>query len=150
MALLGAFIALVTYTQVLEKPTTTASGYASQISLPSESAVLTSYLPQQGQVDLTYAAELTVHAVVNVRTKSVVQAEVSNPIFDWFYGQPYGGRSREREREVNGIGSGVIISLDGYIITNNHVIENAQDVNVKLNDNRNLKRRLSDVTRRLI
>jgi len=131
MALLGAFIALVTYTQVLEKPTTTASGYASQTSLPSESAVLTSYLPQQGQVDLTYAAEQTVHSVVHVRTKSVVQSQASNPIFDWFYGDTY-----RQPREVKGFGSGVIISRDGYIITNNHVIENAENVSVKLNDNR--------------
>jgi serine protease Do len=51
---------------------------------------------------------------------------------EWFYGDSY----RETPREVKGYGSGVIISSDGYIITNNHVIENAEKVTVKLNDNR--------------
>jgi Do/DeqQ family serine protease len=132
MALLGAFIALITYTQILEKPATAALGDNSNISVPAKSAVLTSYLPQQGQVDLTFAAEQTVHAVVNVRTKSIVQAQASNPLFDWFYGDGY----NQQPREAKGIGSGVIISRDGYIITNNHVVENAEDVSVKLNDNR--------------
>jgi Do/DeqQ family serine protease len=56
----------------------------------------------------------------------------SNPIMEWFYGDRY----RSRPREVAGYGSGVIISSDGYIITNNHVIEDAENIEVKLNDNR--------------
>ena len=77
------------------------------------------------------AAEMTVHAVVHVRTKTTVGARASNPIMEWFYGDSY-----SRPREVSGYGSGVIISEDGYIITNNHVIDDAENVEVKLNDNR--------------
>jgi Do/DeqQ family serine protease len=51
----------------------------------------------------------------------------------------FGERYSSRPREVTGIGSGVIISGDGYIITNNHVIEDAENVEVKLNDNRTFK-----------
>jgi Do/DeqQ family serine protease len=54
-----------------------------------------------------------------------------NPILEWFYGDRY-----SKPREVSGYGSGVIISSDGYIITNNHVIENADAVDVTLNDKR--------------
>ena len=58
-------------------------------------------------------------------------AQADNPILEWFYGDKY-----SKPREVSGYGSGVIISGDGYIITNNHVIEGAENVEVKLNDNR--------------
>ncbi|MFW6371543.1 MAG: hypothetical protein ACOC10_10115, partial [Bacteroidota bacterium] len=70
-------------------------------------------------LDFTYAAELTVHAVVHVKTESTVERTYRNPIYEFFYGQPY-----REERPVVGFGSGVIISDDGYIVTNNHVIAN--------------------------
>ena len=53
---------------------------------------------------------------------------------EWFYGDRYSSRPRE----VSGYGSGVIISPDGYIITNNHVIEDAEGVEVNLNDKRTI------------
>ena len=87
---------------------------------------------QEGQIDFTYAAEQTVHAVVHVRTKSMVGPQASNPIMGIFLWR----QVILRPREVSGYGSGVIISADGYIITNNHVIEDAENVEVKLNDNR--------------
>lgn len=99
--------------------------------LPRRRAYLTALQDLPGQVDFTYAAEQTVHAVVHVRTKSMVQ-QPSNPIMEWFYGDRY----RSRPREVAGYGSGVITAPDGYIITNNHVIEDAENIEVKLNDNR--------------
>lgn len=99
-------------------------------------AFLTSLQSEAGQIDFTYAAEQTVHAVVHVRTKSVVQSrQSSNPLYEWFYGSPY-DRGQESRREVSGFGSGVIITTDGYIITNNHVIDRADAIEVKLNDNR--------------
>jgi Do/DeqQ family serine protease len=61
----------------------------------------------------------------------MVDPQSNNPILEYFYGRQY-----SRPREVSGFGSGVIISSDGYIITNNHVVENAENVEVKLNDNR--------------
>ena len=85
---------------------------------------------RKGQVDFTYAAEQTVHAVVHVHTKTLMESQPN--IMEWFYGE----RNSNRQREVSGYGSGVIISSDGYIITNNHVIENAENIEVKLNDNR--------------
>ncbi len=131
MALLGAVIALVAYTKIVDKPEAVVARDSSKIETPEAKAYLTALQMQPGQVDFTYAAEQTVHAVVHVRTKSMVQ-QPQNPIMEWFYGDRYSSRPRE----VAGYGSGVIISADGYIITNNHVIEDAENIEVKLNDNR--------------
>jgi Do/DeqQ family serine protease len=96
---------------------------------------MTSFQMQEGQVDFTYAAEQTVHGVVHVHTKKMMGGYAQNPIMEWFYGDRYS----TKPREVSGYGSGVIITADGYIITNDHVIDDADEVEVKLNDNRTLK-----------
>lgn len=77
--------------------------------------------------DLTLAAESTVNAVVHVKNTAIVSSQPRN-IFEFFYG---GGQPRAQI----GTGSGVIISPDGYIITNNHVIENAKELEITLNNN---------------
>ena len=133
MALMGAAIALFTYTKIIDKPSGTLVKDSSQVDLRGAEALLTSLSSQEGQIDFTYAAEQTVHAVVHVHTKSMVSGQSGNPIMDWFYGDR---NQNSRPREVSGWGSGVIISDDGYIVTNNHVVEDAENVEVKLNDNR--------------
>jgi Do/DeqQ family serine protease len=136
-ALLGAGIALFAYTRIIEKPAVIQLKDSSQNEVKDAEALLTSMTMQEGQIDFTYAAEQTVHAVVHVRTKSTVTPQANNPLWEYFYGDNY---SRPRERK--GFGSGVIISADGYIVTNNHVIEDAENVEVKLNDNRVLEAKI--------
>jgi serine protease Do len=131
MALLGASIALFAYTKILVKPSLAVSKDSSKVEVQNARAYLTSLQTQEGQIDFTYAAELTVHAVVHVHTKTKMGSPADNPILEWFYGDRY-----SQPREANGYGSGVIISNDGYIITNNHVVENAESVEVTLNDKR--------------
>jgi serine protease Do len=131
MAVLGATIALFAYTKIIEKPSPVISKDSSSVEVQDARAFLTSMEMQEGQVDFTYAAEQTVHGVVHVHTKSMMGMQPDNPILEWFYGDHY-----SKPREVSGYGSGVIISADGYIITNNHVIENAESVEVTLNDKR--------------
>jgi serine protease Do len=131
IAFAGAAIALFTYTSIIDKPAPVVVRDSSGIEVPDARAILTSYQMQEGQVDFKYAAEQTVHAVVHVRTKTMVE-QSENPIFEWFYGDRYSNKPRE----VAGYGSGVIISSDGYIITNDHVIADAENIEVKLNDNR--------------
>jgi len=130
MAILGAAIALFTYTKIVETPSGVVVKDSSNAETPEARALLTAFQNQPGQVDFTYAAEQTVHAVVHVTTKTVVETPY-NPFMEWFYGNRY-----NQPREVPGYGSGVIISPDGYIITNNHVIEDAGNISVALNDNR--------------
>lgn len=98
-----------------------------------KNVVLTNLTTSQGYPDFTEAAKKSVDGVVHVKTKSISQQQYINP-FDFFFG--FGDRAPSQPREQVGFGSGVIISSDGYIITNNHVVENATEVSVSLNDNR--------------
>ena len=96
-------------------------------------------------VDLTKAAESSLNSVVHIMAvqRSKTQVVQSQPdIFDFFFGD---GRGRQRQiqtPEQRGFGSGVIISTDGYIVTNNHVVDGADEINVKLHDSRELKGRV--------
>lgn len=84
--------------------------------------------------DFTYAAENSVKAVVYVEvTSKAPQQEYIDPFFRFFFGDGMGGGG---SRERKGSGSGVIIREDGYIVTNNHVVANATNVTVTLNDNK--------------
>jgi len=132
MGFLGASIALFAYTRIIGEQPTVVTKDSSGVEVQEAKAFLTSMQTQEGPVDLTYAAEQTVHGVVHVHTKTMMSGQSDNPFMEYFYGN----RGNSRPREVQGYGSGVIISADGYIITNNHVIENAESVDVTLNDNR--------------
>ena len=92
-------------------------------------------LSQDNWPDFTYAAESAVDAVVYVKVTSSAPAvqQAPNSIFDFFFGFPEGGAPQQRERV--GSGSGVIIREDGYIDTNNHVIDGATKIEVTLNTN---------------
>ncbi len=83
--------------------------------------------------DFTYAAESSVDAVVYVKVtiKSQRQQMQIDPFFQFFFGTP----QQPQEREEQGSGSGVIIRSDGYIVTNNHVVNGATKIEVTLNNN---------------
>ncbi len=90
-----------------------------------------------GAADFTAAAEKSLAGVVHVRTIYRGQDYyISNPIFDLLYGRP------RYMPQPEGTGSGVIISDDGYIVTNNHVIEGAEKVKITLNDNKNYEAKI--------
>jgi len=86
-------------------------------------------------VDFTEAADKTIHTVVHV--KNVSRKTISNPILEFFYG--YRG---DQLQEQVGTGSGVIISEDGYIVTNNHVIKDASEIEITLNNKKSYPAKL--------
>ncbi len=130
VAFFGALAGLFIYTRFLDREKV-FTGTEKERRMIEENARYTSMVPQSGVNDFTFAAELTVHAVVHVKTKATVGSSSSNPLYEFFYGP-----GANRQREVRGFGSGVIVSADGYIVTNNHVIEEADVVDVTLNDKR--------------
>ena len=107
-------------------------------------------------VDLTYAAEKALPAVVHIKyvqnskTQTVdIQDDPFGDFFDpfGFFGNPNQGNGGSRKQKIQtpkkeATGSGVIISSDGYIVTNNHVVEGADELTVTLNDNREFSARI--------
>lgn len=130
-AIIGGLVAVVGYSALIDDQ---EKSIITQVKEPVSVVNLKAGI--DSSTDFTFAAEKTVNAVVNVKTESVI--EYRNPIYEFFYGDRYKGYS---EPQV-GIGSGVIITADGYIVTNNHVIENSQKVTVTLNDKREFEAKL--------
>ena len=105
-------------------------------------------------VDLTYAAEKALPSVVHIKyvqNSKVKTVEVQDPFSDFFsdpfgfFGNPGQGGTRKQQVQTpkkTATGSGVIISSDGYIVTNNHVVEGADELTVTLNDNREFSARI--------
>ena len=121
---LGAYKLFIEEKNIRDSIVTTASNnYGRTVGLSAEG------------VDFTAAAENTVHAVVHVKNVSV--RTVSDPIMEFFYGQRGG-----QQQEHVGTGSGVIISEDGYIVTNNHVVQGASQLEVTLNNNKSYMAKL--------
>lgn len=103
-------------------------------------------------VDLTYAAEKSLPSVVHILStkNSKVQSDPFSDFFSdpfGFFGNPNQGNGGKQKRSVRtpkqqGSGSGVIISNDGYIVTNNHVVADADELTVTLNDNKEYSARI--------
>jgi serine protease Do len=124
-SMLGGLFAVLAYSAILDRK---ERNVVAQIKEPVSVVNLKAGL--DSSTDFTFAAEKTIDCVVNVKTQSTVSYR--NPIYDFFYGEKYQGE----QEPVMGVGSGVIITADGYIVTNNHVIENSEKVTVTLNDKR--------------
>lgn len=91
------------------------------------------------RVDLTDAADKSVHAVVHIKSTENSKTQTirrAPDIYDFFFGDGTGREQTIRTQPRVGFGSGVILSKDGYIVTNNHVIAGADEISVTLNDNR--------------
>lgn len=103
--------------------TLAAENYTKKVGLSSE------------VLDFTEAADKTIHNVVHV--KNVSYKKTSDPMLEFFFGYR-GGQSQEQV----GTGSGVIISEDGYIVTNNHVVKDASEIEITLNNKKSYKAKL--------
>ena len=97
--------------------------YNTNLSVPVKKTIST-------ETDFTFAAKKTIDAVVHITNKSTSRGNQFGSLWDFFYNSP----SKEYPRI--GMGSGVIVSSDGYILTNNHVIKGANEIQVTTNDNK--------------
>ena len=124
---------------------------------PSSPTPVVASAPAGQPVDLTFAAEKALPCVVyikNTQNSKVQTVEYSDPFEDFFsdpfggfFGRGQGGNGGKRQRQVQtpkrtAAGSGVIISADGYIVTNNHVVDGADELMVTLNDNKEYSARI--------
>jgi len=109
--------------------------------LPSLAAGLPASVGGESLPSLAPMLERVLPAVVNIATSGRIQVDQNplnnDPLFQYFFNMP---ESQPRERATNSLGSGVIIdAANGYIVTNNHVIENADQINVRLLDGRSFE-----------
>lgn len=104
---------------------------SSEQEQPTGNQTIGRILPQTA-TDFTQAAEMSVNSVVHVKTTYNIRQTASDPILEFFFGRPL----QQEPRIQQASGSGVIISHDGFIVTNNHVIDKARNIEVILNDKR--------------
>lgn len=135
VALLSAGVSVFCYSQLSNRQQTIVVEQKSPIQFTSERSA--------GPADFTYAAEVSVNAVVHIMSKfEPKQANTGmeqDPFFEFFFGQ----RAQPQKRPAQiGSGSGVILSADGYIVTNNHVVEGSDNISVILNDKRSFEAKL--------
>ncbi|MGB5272230.1 MAG: trypsin-like peptidase domain-containing protein [Eudoraea sp.] len=129
VAVFAGAITLVSYKMFFEKINYAVVTDKSEIPLLTTSNKPVSYKGNGiNEVDFTIAAENTVNAVVHVKNLTLNSSQGS--LLDFFYG------SESRQIPQIGTGSGVIISPDGYIVTNNHVIAKANEIRITLNNNK--------------
>lgn len=129
VSVLGGIITLSAYKMFLEEDPIVADNLRTEQSLfvPAKFDVKATNLINSENPNFVTAADKTVHAVVHVKNTALISGP--STFEDLFFG-------RRTERAQIGTGSGVIISPDGYIITNNHVIDGAKKLSITLNDNK--------------
>lgn len=132
-SLLGGAIALGGYSIFEQKDTPIII----QEPLKENTSRPVDYIPAHAPDNFIEAANLSVNSVVHIKvTKKAAGNYYQNPFEEFFFGR---GGNPNRDRSVQGAGSGVIITKDGYIVTNNHVISDATSVEVVLNNNQSYK-----------
>ena len=94
----------------------------------------TAFVPTENTPDFVDAAENSVDAVVHIMTKVVKQSNTYEDFFGALLGQIYGYPGQTRNNTMVAYGSGVVLTPDGYIVTNNHVVEGADEVEVTFNN----------------
>ncbi len=126
-SVLGGFVSVAIYRNVSDSKSVPFEAVDTAANVVRPMSV--SY---SGMVDFTAAASQTVDAVVHVKIRSQYNSYES-PIYNFLFGRP---DYHQEEMPVVASGSGVIISSDGYIVTNNHVVEGADALEVTLDDKR--------------
>ena len=133
VAVLGALVAIIVYARIFQPRTTV-------VEVPAEHSMRYVNLPSassENTLDFTDAVANSIDAVVHVKTKMFREYQV-NPLYEFFFGE----QPRAEAPPLLGFGSGVIISRDGYVVTNNHVIEDSDEIVVVLDNKKEYNARL--------
>ncbi|MBX2980753.1 MAG: Do family serine endopeptidase [Flavobacteriales bacterium] len=138
MSLAGALLALGIQQKIngSTEPSPVVSNVQHYRPAPTTTATFAARSGSLAMPDLVEAAEMSVNSVVHVTTESMVN--VRDPFADLFWGH----RAPIQQQPRQGAGSGVIITDDGYIVTNNHVVDGADKIKVHLNDRRSFDARV--------
>ncbi len=131
VAILAGIFTLGTYKMFLEPESIVVNESEAKPNLTPVNYTLTNTNASVSGIDFTTAAEKTVNAVVHVKQYGITRTPRN--LMEFFRN---GGA---QERRIQGVGSGVIITEDGYIVTNNHVIDGATDLEITLNNNKSYK-----------
>lgn len=134
-AFLGGFAALASYRVIENSKRDHFSGQSE--NTPFRTASYEAHASVNGP-DFVDAAEKTVHAVVHIKT----EYQQKNTLYDYFFRDFFDYNQGMRGRPYVATGSGVIISADGYIVTNNHVVQDADMIEVTLNDKRSFEAKI--------
>jgi S1-C subfamily serine protease len=142
VAILSATLLAGGYTWHSYAADATATAPAPQAAPASPSSSIASRIPASGRDSYADVVKVVAPAVVTVRVQGKAQASPAqfqgDDFFRRFFGDEYGGAAPRVPRSFRGLGSGVVISNDGYIVTNNHVVDDASDIQVELSDGRTL------------
>lgn len=134
-AVLGGAVAIGAYKYFEPAP----KAYYIEKTTSNQPAQLASYAPavaEAGSIDFTQAAEMSIHGVVHINTEMEVEA-YRDPYYEYFFGPQQKGTQKAQAS-----GSGVIVRKDGYIVTNNHVIDNATKISVVMNNKKTYEAKL--------
>ncbi|WP_420317565.1 Do family serine endopeptidase [Ekhidna sp.] len=144
-SLFGGIVAVVGFTLISpqERIIQQTSGGANPVSLTNYVFDSADFIVPEG-LNFVFAAKNATPSVVHIRTSYSDGSRANSP-FNEFFKDYFGERYDRRGGPSRGAGSGVVISPDGYIVTNNHVIENADDIEIVLNDNRSYQAKVIGV-----
>ena len=133
IAILSAILSVFIYDNYYLKSEMEINDSSKQTLIPTTYKINTSNIPAES-TDFTVAASKTINAVVHVKNTSSSNSNLPT-FYKYFYDE-------DELPERIGTGSGVIVSPDGYIITNNHVIENSNEIEITTNDNKSFKAKI--------
>lgn len=141
-ALVGGLVAIGGY-KIFEQKNLNSLSFEERQKLHFANQPISEITASTGNLDFTQAAALVTPGVVNIKTtypaRTARRTQSTSPMdfFDEFFGAPRNERSQPQVQQApQASGSGVIISEDGYIVTNNHVVEGAEKIEVTLTDRR--------------
>jgi serine protease Do len=135
------FLGLTFCSGLLSTPGIQCRAWAQEPKISKEAADILSKT-SQAMAEISAAvkpAVVNISSTKTIKTKGIPSPFFSDPFFRRFFGDEFGGQNKPGERKQASLGSGVIVDRAGYVLTNNHVIKDADEIKVRLSDKREFK-----------